>query len=347
MSVTNSQRANQTTFNNAFLSRTADSTTSGKVGLQNADVVSGANITNIQREHNAHASFIGAAINGVYNLLPTWVSSFIGTSTDSLKSRIEAVIIKFRDTTANGGHSHNGTDGNGPKIDGSNLGSQVPISLGGTGQVTKTEAFDALAPTTTKGDLIVHNGTDNVREPIGTNGTVLIADSTQASGVRWGISSGGGAGLGAMEWYEGNGSPMRSDINNIPMYPFIDGGFENLYTIFKVPTSYVSGTQITLKAQVSCADSSGTLLLSSISTLYRPTDSVAADTNTYSSTNAAVSIVGANNTQEHTIDITNGSGQINGISVAAGQMIKISLFRGSDTATSDLYFFHGTAVISS
>ena len=66
------------------------------------------------------------------------------------------------------------------------------ISNGGTGQTTQTAAFDALAPTTTKGDIIVHNGTDNIRVPVGTDGHALVADSTQASGVKWAAGGGGG-----------------------------------------------------------------------------------------------------------------------------------------------------------
>lgn len=66
----------------------------------------------------------------------------------------------------------------------------VAITNGGTGQTTKTEAFDALAPTTTKGDIIVSNGTDNIRIAVGTNDQVLTADSAQASGVKWATPSG-------------------------------------------------------------------------------------------------------------------------------------------------------------
>lgn len=40
-------------------------------------------------------------------------------------------------------------------------------------------------PTTTKGDLIVHNGTTDVRLPVGTDGQVLRADSADAEGVVW------------------------------------------------------------------------------------------------------------------------------------------------------------------
>jgi hypothetical protein len=71
----------------------------------------------------------------------------------------------------------------------------MPISLGGTGQTTQTAAFDALAPTTTKGDLIVDNGTNNVRLPVGTtNGHVLTVDSAEATGVKWAAVSGGSGG---------------------------------------------------------------------------------------------------------------------------------------------------------
>lgn len=67
----------------------------------------------------------------------------------------------------------------------------LAISSGGTGQNSKTSAFDALAPTTTKGDVIVYNGTDNIRIGVGTDGQVLTADSTQVSGIKWAINAGG------------------------------------------------------------------------------------------------------------------------------------------------------------
>jgi len=73
-----------------------------------------------------------------------------------------------------------------------NVTGTVAIANGGTGQTSQTAAFDALAPTITKGDLIVYNGTDNVRLAVGTNDYVLTADSTQATGVKWAAAGGGG-----------------------------------------------------------------------------------------------------------------------------------------------------------
>ena len=53
------------------------------------------------------------------------------------------------------------------------------IANGGTGQTTKAAAFNALAPTTTNGDLIYYNGTNNVSLGIGLTNQVL----TVAGGI--------------------------------------------------------------------------------------------------------------------------------------------------------------------
>lgn len=50
---------------------------------------------------------------------------------------------------------------------------QLAISRGGTGQATASAAFDALAPTTTRGDLIFRNATTNTRLAASTSGYLL------------------------------------------------------------------------------------------------------------------------------------------------------------------------------
>lgn len=70
---------------------------------------------------------------------------------------------------------------------------------GGTLYFTSTSAsifFDYIQagvsiPLTTKGDLFGFD-TANARVPIGSNGTVLTADSTQALGLKWAAPAGGG-----------------------------------------------------------------------------------------------------------------------------------------------------------
>lgn len=55
----------------------------------------------------------------------------------------------------------------------SDLTGTLGISQWWTGQTTNTAWFDALAPTTTQGDMIYHNGTDNIRLAKGTGGQIL------------------------------------------------------------------------------------------------------------------------------------------------------------------------------
>lgn len=65
----------------------------------------------------------------------------------------------------------------------------VSVANGGTGQTTTAASFDALAPTTTFGDMIARSSTANVRVPIGTSGQVL----TVVSGApAWAAAGGGG-----------------------------------------------------------------------------------------------------------------------------------------------------------
>lgn len=54
-----------------------------------------------------------------------------------------------------------------------------------------TVTIDTLTPTTTKGDILVENGSNVVKLAVGTNGYVLTADSGEASGLKWSAASGG------------------------------------------------------------------------------------------------------------------------------------------------------------
>jgi phage-related tail fiber protein len=61
----------------------------------------------------------------------------------------------------------------------------VPISKGGTGQTTALAAINALSPSTTKGDILVFNGANNVRQPVGTQGLFLMSDNTSTTGLSY------------------------------------------------------------------------------------------------------------------------------------------------------------------
>lgn len=113
MSVSNGQTANETTFNAAFLSRTSDTSTAKNIQLANSATAEGTTVTSIQRAANALASTIGISVNAVYNYTITWASDIVGSANDTIKARVEAIVAKFHGTT---GHTHAGSNGNGPQI---------------------------------------------------------------------------------------------------------------------------------------------------------------------------------------------------------------------------------------
>jgi hypothetical protein len=70
-------------------------------------------------------------------------------------------------------------------VNGAVLTADSVVANGVKWETPTVPTFDQLAPTTTKGDLIVRDATNNVRIPVGGNGTVLTADATVSDGVKW------------------------------------------------------------------------------------------------------------------------------------------------------------------
>lgn len=70
-------------------------------------------------------------------------------------------------------------------------GTALPIANGGTAGTSATTGFNNLSPITTKGDLISKDSTNNIRVAVGTDGQFLSADSSQTSGLKWSVGTGG------------------------------------------------------------------------------------------------------------------------------------------------------------
>lgn len=84
---------------------------------------------------------------------------------------------------------------------------QIAITQGGTGQSTALAAFNALSPLTTKGDILGRTVANNIRVPVGADGFALVADSTQAAGIKWAATAGVGT-VTSVALADGSGLPI-------------------------------------------------------------------------------------------------------------------------------------------
>jgi len=92
--------------------------------------------------------------------------------------------------------------------------------------LTVLDEFEGV--TTTKGDLIVNNGTTNIRLPIGLNDYVLTADSNEPSGIKWSVGGGGGGSTNVIEYFQFNLTNTPLSTNNTS--PVIIDEFQNTPT---------------------------------------------------------------------------------------------------------------------
>ena len=141
-------------------------------GVAGADVAASLTGTETLTNKTLTLPTIASITNSGTVTLPTGVDTIVGrASTDTLTNK------------SIDGDTNTITD-----IDASTslkTGTAVAIANGGTGATAQTAAFDALSPTTTKGDIVVDNGTNDVRLAVSTDGYVLAADSTETEGVKW------------------------------------------------------------------------------------------------------------------------------------------------------------------
>lgn len=106
------------------------------------------------------------------------------------------------DRAAKADHTHEGLhsiakSGDSQILGDATLSAGSNITLTQAGNNIEISAAATASPLTTKGDLYTHDGSANARLPIGANDKALIADSSQATGQRWGELPIAGGGTGA------------------------------------------------------------------------------------------------------------------------------------------------------
>jgi hypothetical protein len=130
-----------------------------------------------------------------------------------------------------------------------------------------TGVVTVYQPTTTKGDLVTHNGSTTVRLPIGTDGYVLRANSSTSSGIEWAVggSGSGGGGGNSSNKFTLTASNLRTSIieNTLGsyfmfIYPKVEnGGSRNFFasksivSVNGVSNSFNNNTSLTNSGSLS------------------------------------------------------------------------------------------------
>lgn len=203
------------------------------------------------------------------------------------------------------------------------------------------------------GQVTVQTSGANSLQVMGPSSELIatVLDTTAGTGTAsWttkysGLASGGGGGGSAVKWFapvDGT-APLESSVSTygVQSWAFSNSfaGTERLYAFLKVPNSYVAGNPIKIKAAIYSASSSNTILISSTCYLLgKAASAITSSTNSYASTNAALTNSIANAYREADLDCSSSTGTINSVAVAAGDLIRVILTRGSGSDTADLNF---------
>lgn len=185
-------------------------------------------------------------------------------------------------------------------------------------------------------------GTYNFNLPTtaGTAGQALLSGGGSGAPMTWGTAGGGGS---AVRWYATSGTaPSEGSTNGVQIWGFVaaQAGVEILNGFVKVPASYIAGNPITVKVAVFSSATSNTILFSSTSYLItKDSTAITSTTNSRNSTNVALtnSATSAKYRQVD-LDVSSSIGQINAVAIAAGDLIRVKVFRGTDTDTTTLFF---------
>jgi hypothetical protein len=110
----------------------------------------------------------------------------------------------------------------------------VAIARGGTGQGTAATAFDALSPTTTRGDIISRGASSNARLALGTSGFALMSNGTDPT---WAGFLQAGTGAVTRTW-----NTKASERVSVKDFGAAGDGTTNDTTAFSNALTYLSST---------------------------------------------------------------------------------------------------------
>lgn len=179
------------------------------------------------------------------------------------------------------------------------------------------------------------------------NGQICFATDTKAmfqiiDNVLTPVGSGGGG--SSLKWAKsGTTSPETYLIDGMELESFYDTETMEIYTTITIPTSYRAGKQIKLVAGAFfCSSAAGNVFFKTQTALLRDSSTVLGTySNIHTSTNSQVTLTVSNQLKAiGDLQLTDASGQINGVAVAAGDKLRVRLYRDIASETSSATTAH-------
>ena len=122
------------------------------------------------------------------------------------------------------------------------LAAALPVASGGTGGTTASTARANITPLTTKGDLWGFSSVD-ARVPRGNDGDVLLTDSAQTLGVKWGTASAAGSSLVLIGAPQVASTYASVDFTYVNYASAFDGTYDDvIFPFVGVQTDWVGDT---------------------------------------------------------------------------------------------------------
>lgn len=154
-----------------------------------------------------------------------------------------------------------------------------------------------------------------------------------SAGVEAAVGSGAGGGGSALEWRLRTNAPLEAQVSGMDVLDFEYLSSQEIWAHIRVPDSYTAGSQIKLVGGLFATSvTSNKVRFKATAYLIEPAGTVlGTHSNSYNSTNAEVTAAGVASTITAIgdVDLTNASGEINSVAVAAGDIILIKLIRDS------------------
>ena len=144
------------------------------------------------------------------------------------------------------------------------------------------------------------------------------------------VPVGSGGGGSSFTWIKDTNGPVSEFIDGFKLESFDNISSQEIFAVLSVPSSYRAGKPIKLKGgKFFCASTSGKVFFKAQAALINSSTILGTYSNLRVTTNLEVTVPGVSNqiASIGDLDITDSTGKINAVSVAAGDKIRIKIYR--------------------